>query len=169
MAPAECRTEYYSEKDNCFKWMPAVLDKDKTAPSSYVAIAESSVRYEDSLRHNAPNGAFYAEMRDVGRCPAGQSETRPVVEKIAARTVPRTPIQPYQLPDECQRMAKRLAADCTKDEKTLLAKMRSEDFFLTLIGAADTEGLDRSLLGRHGVKEYFKKHGRSRDYIANLP
>lgn len=171
MAPVGCTTEYYSEKDNCFKWMPAASDEDKTTYSSYVTIPESSVRYEDSLRHNAPNGVFYAEMEAIERSSAGQSETRLVVEKIAKRIVPPQPLhlQLYQRPNECQRMAKRLEEDCTADEKKLLARQRSDDFFLTLIGAADTEGLDKALVGQHGVKEYFKRYGRPQEYIANLP
>ena len=137
-----------------------------------MTIAESSVRYDASIRHNAPNGAFYTEMEDVERSSAGGSETLPTKDKrqkIAALTILPTPLPPHQLPEECQRMAKLIAEDCTDNEKKLLAKLRSDDFFLTLIDAADTGDLDKSLLGRHGVKEYFKKYGRPHEHIASLP
>ncbi|KAL9119858.1 MAG: hypothetical protein Q9187_003585 [Circinaria calcarea] len=168
VATADDRNEYYSEKDNAFKRMPWTSADTKGGPLSYVTIADSSVRYDESIRHTMPNGAFYAVMEEAGRNPPSPSKLLAAVQKVTAKGIASASAKPYKRPESCDKMAALMANECTDAEKNFLAPLKGGDFFLGLIEAADTQGLDRRLVGKHGVKEYFKKEGRPDEHIAKL-
>lgn len=147
--------------------MPWTSADDKSAPLSYVTIADSSVRYDESIRHTMPNGALYAVMEEVGSNPSSPSKVLEAVQKVSGKGIT-SALGPYKRPEGCQKMAELIANECTDAEKRMLAPLRAGDFFLGLIEAADTQGLDRPLVGRHGVREYFEKEGQPDEHIAKL-